>query len=252
MPDERLRADLTPDYALGCKRVLLSDDFYPALCRRNVEVATDGVASLFPGGVVTTGGRHYDVDTIIWGTGFAVTDHPVAHRVVGRNGTTLAAHWAAGGMRAHRGTTVPGFPNLFLVTGPNTGVGHTSMVFMMESQFRYVLGALNELERLGHRGVVALEVTAAAEEADHAYLNGLLASTVWATGGCTSWYLDDQGRNTTLWPGPAWSFRRRLAHFDVGNYEGVTAGGATLALASETGAGVFTSLRRGRGLTRTS
>jgi len=221
VPDERLRADLTPDYALGCKRVLLSDDFYPALGRDNVEVVTDRITSLVGDGVVTADGRHHGVDTVIWGTGFAVTDHPVAHRVAGRHGATLAAHWAAGGMRAHRGTTVPGFPNLFLVTGPNTGVGHTSMVFMMEAQYRYVLGALAELDKLRLRGVAALEVTAGAEESDHDYLAERLTTTVWATGGCTSWYLDDQGRNTTLWPGSAWSFRRRLARFDASNYNAV-------------------------------
>jgi len=216
--DPRLRAALTPDYTMGCKRVLLSDDFYPALVRDNVEVVTDAIAEVRPEGVVTVDGRVRDVDTIIFGTGFRVTDAPVAHRIRGRDGRSLTEAWQ-GSMRAYLGTTVHGFPNLFLLLGPNTGLGHNSVVFMAEAQIRYVVAALDHLRRTG---AAAVEPTLRAQAAYVADVDRRMAGTVWLRGGCRSWYLDATGRNSTLWPGYSWTYRLRSRRFDPDAYEVVT------------------------------
>lgn len=210
VPDPVLRAACTPEYAFGCKRVLLSDDWYPTLSRPNVTLVPDAVQAVTPDGVVDASGRHHRADVLIFGTGFAVTTHPMFDVIVGPDGTSLGERWRRHGMTAHLGTEVAGLPNLFVVTGPNTGVGHTSMVFMMEAQFAYILGALATLDRLGADTV---EVRAEAQATSNAELARRMANTVWTTGGCGSWYLDAAGRNTTLWPSTAWSFHRRLRHF---------------------------------------
>lgn len=214
VPDRALRATLTPDYALGCKRVLLSDDYYPSLCAPNVEVVTTGIREVTAGGVVTDDGIEHEVDTIVFGTGFHVTDFPVARRIRGRDGLLLADAWRDG-MEAYKGTTVAGFPNLFLMTGPNTGIGHTSLVYMIESQIAYVLGAL---ERMGRDGLVAVEVRPEAQTGFTKELEARSRDTVWTSGGCRSWYLDEHGRNTTLWPGFTFEFRRMTRRFDAERY----------------------------------
>lgn len=214
VPDPDLRARLTPRYTMGCKRVLLSNDYYPALSRSNVEVVTDGIAEVRPEGVVTADGRLREVDVIIFGTGFRVTEVAIARAIRGRSGHTLAQAWGAT-MGAYKGITVSGFPNLFLLLGPNTGLGHTSVVLMIESQIRYVLGALRHLRRTG---VAAVEP---APEAQRRFLTAVdrrMAGTVWLRGGCRSWYLDATGRNSTLWPGYTWSYRLRTRRFDPSAY----------------------------------
>lgn len=215
LSDPALRALCTPDYAFGCKRVLLSDDWYPALARPDVELVPHAVQAVTPDGVVDETGRHHEADVLIFGTGFAVTTHPMFDTIIGPDGTSLGEWWRRDGMSAHLGTEVAGLPNLFLVTGPNTGVGHTSMVFMMESQFAYILDALNTMDRLG---ATTSEVRASIQEASNAALARRMADTVWTTGGCGSWYLDAAGRNTTLWPDTAWSFHRRLRHWIPGDH----------------------------------
>lgn len=215
VPDPALRALCTPDYAFGCKRVLLSDDWYPTLARPDVDLVPHAVRSVTPTGVVDDTGCHHDADVLIFGTGFAVTTHPMFDAIVGPDGTSLGAQWRSEGMAAHLGTEVSGLPNLFVVTGPNTGVGHTSMVFMMEAQFAYILDALDTMDRLG---VTTAEVRSSIQEASNAALAQRMDSTVWTTGGCGSWYLDAAGRNTTLWPGTAWSFHRRLRHWVPGDH----------------------------------
>ncbi|GAA4254663.1 NAD(P)/FAD-dependent oxidoreductase [Dactylosporangium darangshiense] len=212
--DPRLRAKLTPDYAMGCKRVLRSDDYYPALARDNVDVVTDGIAEVRAGGVVTRDGVEHPADVIVFGTGFRVTDLPIAERIRGRDGRSLAERWQ-GSPQAYRGTTVSGFPNLFLLLGPNTGLGHNSVVLMIESQINYVLGAL---ERMRLDGVRAVEPTAEAQARFVAGVDRRMAKTVWATG-CHSWYIDATGRNSTLWPGSTWRFRQRMKRFDLAAYE---------------------------------
>lgn len=213
--DPVLRARLTPGYAMGCKRVLRSNTYYPALTRDNVDVVTEAIAEVRPHGIVTRDGVEHEADTIIFGTGFRVTDLPIAERVRGRDGRSLAEVWQ-GSPQAYRGTTVAGFPNLFLLLGPNTGLGHNSVVLMIEAQLNYVLGALEHLRRTGARG---LEPRETAQRAFVRAVDRRMAATVWATGGCSSWYIDATGRNSTLWPGSTWRFRQRMKRFDVDAYE---------------------------------
>ncbi|HVU71908.1 MAG TPA: NAD(P)/FAD-dependent oxidoreductase [Mycobacteriales bacterium] len=209
--DPELRAKVTPSYTIGCKRILISNDYYPALAQPNVDVVTDGIAEITPTGVRTHDGAEHAVDTIIFATGFHVTDMPVAQHVHGTDGRTLAQHWEDG-MFAHRGTTVPGFPNLFLLVGPNTGLGHTSQVFMIEQQIGYVLRAL---ELMDSHGATTLEVRPDAVARDDAEIQARMATSVWTTGGCASWYLDARGRNTTLWPDFTFRFKSRLSSIDA-------------------------------------
>ncbi|GAB2573414.1 flavin-containing monooxygenase [Kribbella endophytica] len=215
--DPELRAKLTPDFTLGCKRVLISDDYYPAVARPNVEVVTDGITEVTPTGIVTDDGVKHEVDTIIYGTGFRVTDLPVMDMLYGRDGLSLREAWADG-MEAHLGTAVAGFPNFFLLIGPNTGLGHSSMVFMIESQIAYILDALKTMDAEGLRQVEVLP------EVQRAFVDGVRSSmrnTVWTRGGCTSWYLDAQGRNTTLWPSFTFRFRQLTRRFDRSQYRTV-------------------------------
>jgi cyclohexanone monooxygenase len=216
VPDPALRARLTPQFEIGCKRILISDTYYPALSSTNVEVVTDGIARITEHGVVTRDGRERPVDAIVVATGFFATELPVAERITGREGRTLAATWADGGMAAYKGTTVPGFPNLFLLVGPNTGLGHSSMVFMIESQVEYLRDAVRTMA--AHR-YAAVEPTASATRAWNDDLQARMRRTVWSTGGCASWYLDARGRNTVLWPRTTVAFRRLLARFDVAAYD---------------------------------
>jgi cation diffusion facilitator CzcD-associated flavoprotein CzcO len=215
--DPQLRDKLTPRYTMGCKRVLLSNDYYPALVRDNVAVVTDGIAEVRPDGIVTEDGILHEVDTIIFGTGFHVTDAPVAQLIRGRDGRTLGETWQ-GSMRAYQGTSVAGFPNLFMLLGPNTGLGHNSVVFMIECQLTYLLGALRHLDRTGTH---AIEPTPQAQETFVTDVDRRMRGTVWTSGGCRSWYLDATGRNSTLWPGYTWSYWLRMRRFDPGAYQPV-------------------------------
>ncbi|MFC0532306.1 flavin-containing monooxygenase [Phytohabitans kaempferiae] len=218
VPDPELRAKLTPHYRMGCKRILLSNDYYPALSRSNVELVTDGIAEVRPDAVVSADGTARPVDAIIFGTGFHVSDTPIAEQIRGRDGRTLAEAWE-GSPKAHLGTTVAGFPNLFLLLGPGTGTGHTSVVFMIESQLAYVLDALRHLDRTGG---AAIEPTAAAQRAFVSTLDRKMAGTVWQSGGCRSWYQDATGRVSAIWPGYTWSYRLRTRRFDPNDYQVVT------------------------------
>lgn len=227
VPEPELRRMLTPDYRIGCKRMLISSDYYPALRRSNVELVTSPIRELREHAVVTEDGREHPVDAIVYGTGFRATDGLGTIRVTGRGGVSLADAWR-GGMEAFLGTTVAGFPNLFFLIGPNTGLGHNSMILMMEAQFRYVFSALALLRR---RGARALDVKAGVQERFNRGLQRRMRRTVW-TSGCHSWYLDAQGKNTTLWPGFTFTFRfltRRLdpRHYDV--LGGVRRGGLAAA-----------------------
>jgi cation diffusion facilitator CzcD-associated flavoprotein CzcO len=212
--DPALLKQVTPDYTIGCMRILPSNEWYPALARDNVElIAGDPIAEVRERSVVTESGAEREVDAIVFGTGFHVVDMPVAKMVYGRGGRTLEDVWD-GSPNAHLGTAVAGFPNLFILLGPNTGLGHSSMVYMIESQIAYVIDALRELRRNGHRTVeVKREVQAHFNREVQARMQG----TVWSTG-CKSWYLDEKGNNPTLWPDWTWQFRRRTARFDAAEY----------------------------------
>ena len=212
--DPILRAKLTPKYTMGCKRILLSDDYYPAVTKPNVDVITDSIVEIRPNGVVTSDGALHEVDTIIFGTGFHVQDYPFSNRVHGRGGRCLADTWKDR-MTAHLGTTVSGYPNLFLLQGPNTGLGHTSVITIIESQVEHVVNALRYMteERLA-----TVEPRLEAQNAFVAYVDAKTKGTVWTSGGCKSWYLDAHGTNSTLWPGFTFTFKRRVERFDPSEY----------------------------------
>ena len=212
--DPALRAKLSPRYRMGCKRILISNDYYPALTQPNVDVVTAGIGEIRGDAIVTTGGVEHHADTIILGTGFKVSDMPIAARLRGRQGRSLAEAWA-GSPQAHLGTTVAGFPNFFMLTGPNTGLGHSSMILMIEAQIQHLLRALRWMR--AQRGG-AIEPTERAQAAFVASCDARMRGTVWTTGGCSSWYLDSTGRNSSLWPGATWSFRRRVGRFDPDEY----------------------------------
>jgi cation diffusion facilitator CzcD-associated flavoprotein CzcO len=210
VPDPALRAKLTPDYTIGCKRILISDEFYPALQQPNVELITAGIREVREHSIVGDDGVERDVDTIIFGTGFHVTDMPIASRIRGRDGAQLADAWQ-GSPQALLGAAITGFPNFFLMLGPNTGLGHTSQIVMIEGQIQYIAGALRTMQS---RGATVLEARPEAQATFNDEVQRRLQPTVWNTGGCRSWYLDRNGRNSTLWPGSTWSFRTRTRRFD--------------------------------------
>jgi len=213
--DPEMRSNLTPDYKLGCKRVLLSNVYYPALTQPNVDLVTSPIAEVTKDSILTEDGAEHPVDTIIFGTGFDVATPPFAKLVRGRDGRTLFEHWCNDGSAGvYLGSTVPDFPNLFLITGPNTGLGHSSMIFMMESQFNYIIDALKTMEA---REVAVVEVRPDAFAAYNDEVQQRLARSVWNSG-CRSWYLDANGQNTTMWPGFTWEYWRRTRRFDAEHY----------------------------------
>ncbi|AEW94516.1 MULTISPECIES: flavin-containing monooxygenase [Streptomycetaceae] len=229
--DPVLRAKLIPDYTIGCKRILLSNDYYPALAAPNAEVVAGALREVRGSTVVTADGTEREVDAIVFGTGFHVTDMPIGERITGADGRTLAEHWKDG-MAALRGSTVDGFPNLLMVIGPNTGLANSSMILMIESTLAYIADYLRTLDRTGAAALVAKP---AAVRAWNAGLQRRLARTVWNTGGCVSWYLDVNGRNTTVWPGTTAEFRRATARVDLAEYDLVPrpAGPAAATAAAE-------------------
>ncbi|WP_328315167.1 NAD(P)/FAD-dependent oxidoreductase [Streptomyces sp. NBC_00442] len=218
--DPALRAKLTPDYRIGCKRILLSSTYYPALAQHNVDVVACGLTEVRGSTVVAADGTENEVDAIIFGTGFHVTDMPIADRVVGAEGHTLAESWKDG-MQSLRGATAAGFPNWMTIIGPNTGLGNSSMILMIESQLSYMADYLRQLDVLGGRA--ALTPRTSAVGAWNRRVQERMKRTVWNTGGCTSWYLDANGRNTTVWPGTTGEFRRATREVDLGEYEIVRA-----------------------------
>ncbi|MGP3753043.1 flavin-containing monooxygenase [Streptomyces sp. IBSNAI001] len=214
--DPALRAKLTPSYRIGCKRILLSNAYYPALAQPNVDVIDSGLSEVRGSTLVGSDGTETEADVIILGTGFHVTDMPIASRVVGADGITLAESWK-GGMQALRGATAAGFPNWMTIIGPNTGLGNSSMILMIESQLNYMADYLRQLDVLGGR--VALDARPSAVGDWNRRVQERMKRTVWNTGGCTSWYLDADGRNTTVWPGTTAEFRRATRSVDLGDYD---------------------------------
>jgi cation diffusion facilitator CzcD-associated flavoprotein CzcO len=214
IPETELRQRLTPQYRMGCKRILLSDDYYPALRRPNAEVVSAPIAELREDAVVTADGVAYPADVVVFATGFKATEGFGSLRIFGRGGVELADVWR-NGMEGYLGTTVSGFPNFFTLIGPNTGLGHNSMVVMMEAQFSYVLSALELMRR---RAIRALDVRPVVQAHFNERLQARMQKTVWASG-CHSWYQDARGKNTTLWPGFTFVFRRLTRRLDPRQYE---------------------------------
>ncbi|TCP46795.1 cation diffusion facilitator CzcD-associated flavoprotein CzcO [Tamaricihabitans halophyticus] len=216
VPDRAMRRALTPDYTMGCKRVLISNDFYPALNRDNVELVTTGIREVRPNGVVSADGTEREVDAIILGTGFHVTDAFDYLDITGLDGRKLTKQWQQEGMQTHLGINVAGFPNLFFLLGPNTGLGHNSVVFMIEAQIRYVAQALRLVER--HRAQ-ALDVRERVQAGFNEEIQHKLIKGVWSQGGCTSWYLDAMGVNRTVWPGFTWRYWQRTRRINAADFE---------------------------------
>ncbi len=208
--DQALAAELTPSYQIGCKRAVFSDDYYPTLQRPDVTLEPSALARIAGGTAYAASGATHDLDVLIFATGFETDLQPYAPLVIGRNGETLAEHWADG-MTSHASTVVSGFPNLFVLDGPNATLGHHSAFEVIETQIDYVLGALDHLT--AHQE--PLEVSVEAEAAYTTLISDLAEPTVWLRGGCESWYLDAAtGRLALLWPGRAQEFRERNGHFD--------------------------------------
>ncbi len=213
--DPALREALTPDYAFGCKRVLLSDAFYPAVASDAVTLEATALAHVDGSMLTAASGRVHDVDVLVLATGFASTQQPYADLVRGEEGT-LSAHWAQG-MTSFGSTVVAGFPNLFVLNGPNASLGHNSAVLMAEEQAAYVVRALCERDR---RSEPVLRVRPEAEAAYTDEIAEAAASTPWLTGGCRNWYVDDRsGRLTLLWPGTVQAFHERLTGTDGSEFE---------------------------------
>jgi len=215
VPDPELRAKLTPTFVPGCKRLTPSNDYLAAIASARTTLVTSGIDRFEPTGIRTVDGDLHEVDVVILATGFRVTDNSFADLLRGREGRTLRQTWDEVGMSAYNGTTFTGFPNLFMLAGPNTGIGHTSLVYMIEAQLRYVADALRLMRE---RRIRTVDVRRDVEVAYNEEVQRKLQPTVWNTGGCVSWYLDKNGRNPTIWPDYTFKFARRLERFDLDSY----------------------------------
>ncbi|MDQ2812591.1 MAG: NAD(P)/FAD-dependent oxidoreductase [Actinomycetota bacterium] len=200
--DPELRASVTPDYTIGCKRILLSSDYYPALQRPNVDLITSDITGITENDVITADGISHETDVIIYATGFQVVESVTVLNVTGRAGRKLTPET----LEAYHGITMSGFPNFFMLLGPNTGLGHTSVVFMIESQVQHVMSCLR---RLARDNAATIEVREPALRHYNDALHRRLRRAVWSEGGCTSWYLDAEGINRALWPGFSFEYWAR-------------------------------------------
>lgn len=218
--DPAMRQALTPDFNPGCKRLLISNTWFPALQRPNVRLVTQAVAGIAPNGVVGADGTVYPCDVIIWGTGFKATEFVAPMRVYGEGGAgdvavpELAQTWRTQPAATRLGITVAGFPNLFLLVGPNTGLGHNSIIFMIECQVDYIVRALASLRERGHD---TLRLRPEVQQDDYQLNQRKMQDTVWASG-CKSWYQNADGHIDTLWPGYTWEYWLKTRRFRVGDY----------------------------------
>lgn len=209
--DPVLRAKLTPDYTIGCKRIILSNTLYPALTRNNVSLYSkeQGIKEITETGIITQDGQKFDADLIVYSTGYDATDGVISYPVIGKKGTSMADVWSEY-PRAYLGTTVPEFPNLFIVTGPNTGIGHTSAIFVIESQMQYIM---NSIKLIKEKKLKSLEVKAEAENKYTQHIHSEMKKTVWQQGGCHSWYQSKSGHIIAMYPGFSFTYRRLTSNF---------------------------------------
>jgi cation diffusion facilitator CzcD-associated flavoprotein CzcO len=209
--DPKLQAALKPDYTIGCKRIILSSTLYPALDQPHVQVHTkdDGIASINEKGILTTTGQQCDVDLIVYATGYQATDGMISYPVTGKQGVTLEQQWEAY-PRAYMGTSMPNFPNLFLMVGPNTGIGHTSAIFIIESQLEYIAKSIKHVIGGAKK---TIEVTAEAEANYTNNIHSEMDKTVWKQGGCSSWYKSNSGHVIAMYPGFSFTYKRLAANF---------------------------------------
>jgi cation diffusion facilitator CzcD-associated flavoprotein CzcO len=227
VPDPELRRRLTPGYQFGCKRLVFSNAWYPALQAPNVDVVTSGLRELREHSIIDGEGVEREIDTLILATGFKPAELPIAERIRGSEGRSLAEVWD-GSPQAYLGTTVTGFPNLLFLYGPNLNLGHTSIIYMLESQLAYAIDALRTM-RL--RGAAEFEVRPEVQAAYNEEVQQRLAGTVWNSG-CSSWYIDRNGRNSIMWPGFTFEYRRRTRRFDAEAYRLAPASKAAASVAS--------------------
>lgn len=211
--DSALRAKLTPTYAFGCKRPTFSNSYYPALTKPNVEVVTDRITRVNEYGIVTADGSVYELDTIIMGTGFRMSENPVFNRIRGRDGRSLNDVWH-GDAQAYLGTTVSGFPNFFFLLGPNSVV-YTSQVVTIEAQVSYIVSCLQSMEQ---RGLSSIDVRADVQQSFVEEVEHGLRNSVWNVGGCSSYYLNEAGRNFVFYPGFNRGFRSRTRQANLADY----------------------------------
>lgn len=213
-PDPEMQKMLTPSYRIGCKRVLSSNDWYPALARPNVSLVPAGLENVSYRTLTATDGTEVEADVVIWGTGFHVTDSLAGIDFTGENGLPLSEAWQEG-LQAHLGTATTGFPNLFFLLGPHTGLGHNSVVLMIEAQVAHVCKVLQGMRDQDIAAVTPAEEKQAAFEAE---IETRLNDSVWQAGGCVSWYQDENGRNTTLWPGTVREYQQLMAKSGLEQY----------------------------------
>lgn len=214
--DKILRAQLTPDYTIGCKRILVSNTLFPALCKDNVTFHDkyDGIKHFNQRGLETTTGKKLELDLVIYATGYDATDGLISYPVYGENGQMLSNFWKEY-PRAYLGTAVPGFPNFFIVTGPNTGIGHTSAIFIIESQMKYIMRCIKQVIRLQAKKI---QVTTEAENQYTEMVHNEMKHTVWQTGGCNSWYKSKSGKVIAMFPGFSFTFRQLCKRFKINNH----------------------------------
>jgi cation diffusion facilitator CzcD-associated flavoprotein CzcO len=211
IPDSELRKKLTPDFILGCKRVLLSNDYFSTLLRENVNLETDGIDQINENGLLTKTGNQIDVDLIVYATGFFASENNIPYPVIGRNKLSIQDSWKDGA-HAYLGTVVPSFPNFFILVGPNTGIGHTSALHIMESQIAYLMEAISAMRQNKWK---TIEIKEDVEYEYNDKIQKQLSKTVWQTGGCKSWYQNESGRNTTLYPNYSFVFRKAASKFKM-------------------------------------
>ena len=213
--DEVLRKKLTPNFRFGCKRALLSNDYYPALTRDNVEVVDAGIEKITETGIVDKNGQFHQADVIIWGTGFKVDEPLLGVDIIGSEGQNLNSVWKENGFETYYGTTVSGFPNAFILAGPNTGIGHTSLVVMLEAQFSYVMDAIQKIKQ---QNIKYIDVKESVQSQFCQTMQDKMIGTAW-TSGCNSWYLSDSGKNFTIWPDYTFYYIRDTKRINLSEYQ---------------------------------
>ncbi len=213
VPDLKIRKSLTPDYTIGCKRIILSNTYYPAIMRKHTQLHTqdNGISEITPTGIISADGTDIPLDIIVYSTGYDATDGLISYPVTGQNGTQLSNVWADY-PRGYLGTSVPDFPNYFIVTGPNTGIGHTSAIFVIEAQMHYIMQAIQYVEK-NHKRSIEPTVEAEAQYTDMVHRE--MTGTVWHNGGCNSWYKSASGKVIAMFPGFSFSFKRLCKAFKV-------------------------------------
>lgn len=231
--DPELQKAVKPDFTIGCKRIILSSTLYPALDQDNVHVHTkdDGIAEINANGILTTQGKQIDVDLIVYATGYCATDGVISYPVEGRGGRTIAQQWDEF-PRAYLGTSLPGFPNLFIMTGPNTGIGHTSAIFVIEAQLNYIEKAINSVRNGQHQ---TIEPSEKAEDDYTTMIHSEMERTVWKSGGCTSWYQSKSGHVIAMFPGFSFTYRQMTKNFKPQHhvFDATAASTESLALANQ-------------------